>query len=119
MKEIKFRVWSKDNKMFDYLTLRDKDGFIYGIDFKDQNLDIQEYIGLEDKNGISVFEGDILHRKYRMFSSDSEKDQYGVVEFDPINGFTCKGTGVYFYLTNQLPYIIIGNIYENPELLEH
>ena len=62
MREIKFRVWDKqENEMFYSRMYQDKTSMIYGLgnflkecsDIKDP---IMQYTGLKDKNGVEVYE---------------------------------------------------------------
>ena len=139
-REIEFRVWLKEyQKMiqvidldFDYqqvgiddFTSREYGTYLF-INFR--NIELMQYIGLRDKNGVKIFEGDIL--KY-----PDNDDPYcmGVVEYGHFNcscchavfGFTTvnnKGYEIDMLVANEnncTPlYEVIGNIYENPELLE-
>lgn len=80
---------------------------------------IGQYTGKTDKNGKRIFEGDILGTRYDSFDID-----YVVVEVVKWfrNGWaTQEGDYMPDSLTEDgiLPYSeIIGNIYDNPELLE-
>lgn len=73
-----------------------------------------QYTGLKDKNGTKIFEGDILRGK--------GKNVYEVVYSENIAGFVTRGTGVLSVPCmnhgTMKYYEIIGNIHENPELLE-
>lgn len=61
---------------------------------------LMQYTGLKDKNGKKIFEGDILQGKYN-----------GVVEWITENArYAWSG----FYYDSE----VIGNIYQNPELIE-
>lgn len=77
---------------------------------------ISQYIGLKDKNRVKIFEGDILQ---------VENENIIIIEFDKITasfqGKYQNNTG-YNFSSTMLNHIrlwgeVIGNIYENPELL--
>ena len=139
MREIKLRAWDCErNKMakvtwFGFndgeLTLEDEEcstwQAVYGYTAK-----VMQYTGLKDKNNKEIYEGDIL--KERTPSGFN----YSVVKFGEIDisSFSCESKMcTCFYhdfsnfndnwgevaLGNNLKNIeVIGNIYENPELLE-
>lgn len=72
---------------------------------------VEQFTGLEDKNGVNIYEGDIL------IDDTGEPIEYWVVKFSG-GGFVGECAGVaepLFELTNLE---IAGNIHENPELLE-
>lgn len=78
-----------------------------------------QFTGLTDKNGKKIFEGDIVKRELTYItieayiSWDTKYLQYRLI---CING---KHKGNYWWLTsNSEDYELIGNIYDNPELLE-
>lgn len=83
------------------------------------NIIIMQFTGLLDKNGNEIYEGDIV----------SCEDEYGVVEYDPQQGgfiilfqpHNEKQKSGCAYLASTYPSPIkeiIGNIYQNPELLK-
>ena len=104
MREIKFRAWDKWNKKFVYFNVSNP--LIADIEclsiFK--NIEIQQYVGLKDKNGVEIYCGDILETTYY----GTKKIQDTIME--------CAIMGLYSIDTSKVE--VIGNIYENPELLE-
>jgi hypothetical protein len=70
---------------------------------------IQQYTGLKDKNGKEIYEGDVLQYVGRRRGTNSPKI---------VNWMTHKkGTFTGFQVARGENYEIIGNIYENPELI--
>ena len=142
MRKIKFRAWDKDYKYMNHKVMVgnvwDEESYhahMIWVDRKDvdyecesgwmnfdehSNIELMQYTGLKDKNGTEIYEGDIL-------STDLDRP-YLIVEFR--NGafmFQCHGNGKDYYdfmATTGENYDftkyheVIGNIYENPELLE-
>lgn len=77
---------------------------------------IGQYTGMLDKNGIKIFEGDIID-----FPDRSDGDDYGVVRYDENETeFEFEYDNIYRSLGSYYPKNIevIGNIYDNPELLK-
>lgn len=83
---------------------------------------VMQFIGLKDKDGKEIYEGDVLHRPETSFFNWK-------VEYSKKNaGFVIVNIGIDGTRSEQLVIcseyffenrIIIGNIYENPELLKH
>lgn len=132
MKEIKFRAWDKNNnKMISIARFDFADWSVYthlfGKPTDGLNCEIMQFTGLHDKNGKEIYEGDIVHmlevsntgeREYitdiiwedACFVMKSGKDDY-----DTFLG-AWSGNPMTTYPMFEIE--VIGNIYENPELLE-
>lgn len=121
----KFRAWDKtENKMWNVETIYIEDewvkvnnGSIYGTT-KDLVRDyvLMQSTGLKDKNGVEIYEGDIV-RYNRGISWSVEKFPYVVK--NSMEGFVFEYGLIQHSLSKKIEYVtVIGNIYENPELLE-
>ena len=131
MREILFRgkhmsggVWCEGN-----LAVR-KDGFciitpddtpcgVYGQVDPDT---VGQFTGLIDKNGTKIFEGDVVKRCFTLTrgpNKESRETQVGVVWYDNVTcGYLIRGA---CNLRRQWPgdtIEVIGNIHDNPELME-
>ena len=80
---------------------------------------IGQYTGLTDKNGTKVFEGDILQDNDYGICTPNR----GVITYNGTGFCAMKDNGYYLLDVYELEgsacmYEVIGNIYDNPELLE-
>lgn len=76
---------------------------------------VGQYTGLKDRNGIKIFEGDIIQNIANGF--------FGIVKwYDEHAAFVIHGINdnkTYWLFDNDFSKVrIVGNIYDNPELLE-
>ena len=127
MREFKFRAWDPTSKKMiipkEFIQL-DKlyIGYFDGSGYPKISEDfiLMQYTGVNDKNKKEIYEGDIIEIR-DLFETPQT---IAVVEWNDYGyfGVTEKGRGMIDYLaglkTNCVNFVVIGNIYENPELLE-
>jgi uncharacterized phage protein (TIGR01671 family) len=137
MREIKFRVWDKELNIMSY----DNDDLLVMFLGKDicvaydtpadngeiKHYELMQYIGLKDKNGKEVYEGDIV--KFMDEETIYSDCGYEYNEFINTGKIIFNKELMGWDITNRnmdleeiwhySEYIeVIGNIYENPELLD-
>ena len=121
MREIKFRAWDKENKeMLDIKDLHWDDctrefsirTTMYSDYFDVEDMILMQYTGLKDKNRKEIYEGDIVKSYYYIDTTNGEQERYHQKEVK-FNEISCE------YNINAFENLeVIGNIYENPELLK-
>lgn len=126
MKKIKFRGWdTKEKFMFSVDEVHFPQGgvHVYGpgiaegwseiyVKFRDkleEMIILMQYTGLKDKNGTEIYEGDIIQVEPFHIYSVTVQDFHGY-RFMLGKDQLTKSDGIYG--------VIIGNIYEHPELLD-
>lgn len=116
MREIKFRAWNGHN-MFNNIQV----GAMYlGDLIADPQWHLMQYTNLKDKNGREIYENDIVKMHQVVLSPD---DKIGWVEYTDKCGYSirfasrrCRQSD--WANDEGAKYEVIGNIFENPELVE-
>lgn len=105
MREIKFRAWDKENRVMKFVGL-DSVAMV-----ADEGHELMQYTGLLDKNGKEIYEGDYLLRH----SPSLGYSKRFTVRWD---NKRCCWDGLRSVDGVNLKTVeVIGNIYENPELV--
>lgn len=122
----KFRAWDKETKSMNGMAeiYRNRNQEIE-LHPRDKNIILMQSTGLVDKNGKEIFDGDIVRTTRFLGRADEiggfyeyEKDYVGVVKV--LEGSWVIDTGIVAVrLWSEIDESeVLGNIYENPELLE-
>lgn len=130
MREIKFRAWDKVKQI--WCNYKIDDGTVYFMDNdtgcwyrnypgKYENFDLMQYTGIKDINNVEIYEGDIV----KLSKENSDFKEIGVVKFDENKASYVLETqdddlsyNISYYNYHKVYYRVIGNIYENKELLK-
>ena len=124
MRELSFRIWDKKEKTMFLSPIEIEhlgswfDAHLSGAIADTGNKIVMQYTGIKDANGKKIFEGDIV--KY----NDRKEFIQTVITVPELGtGHYIRRPGAGYYTLNgsvvsEYGVEIIGNIHDNPELLE-
>lgn len=133
-REIKFRSWDKELKQLIYDVQATYDGLEYSkvnkdIDvdvydwmdcfesfFNDRRFDLMQYTGFKDKKGVYIYEGDALRDSESIVIVKFVDGEFSV-DYRTMGG-KWRNYGSLFDYLEDYECEVIGNIYENKNLLE-
>jgi len=129
MREVKFRCWV-NNKMWRVYSIDFSDTDTLGtrvnvskggrLGFPIEHTNLMQYTGLKDKNDEEIYEGDVIQH-HAVYEKGREEDIKQVIEFELREAGDDADCDSYGYHINPYwggDYEVIGNIYENPELIK-
>ncbi|MEG0133099.1 MAG: YopX family protein [Clostridium sp.] len=121
-REIKFRAWCEEKKeMLQLQKMSFKTGkcMPYGWNLAYEFTDIMQYTGLKDKMEKDIYEGDIVEFHTNIITKTKAKVEFDCYGFmlSEIHDINCCYLGD-IDIDDDLGIQVIGNIYEDKELLE-
>ena len=132
MREIKFRAWNSESNNIIY---QDKEGwfqdaYLGGNDYyqttsnitvlqNNNDIHLMQFTGLKDKDGVEIYEGDIVNYEFDdggllgVFEWENFRAQFGIKEISEDSVVWGVNSGD---VSKRMT--IVGNIHQNPELLQ-
>lgn len=117
----KFRVWDNVDHMSKPFTLNELQAELVQFDCA---CPIMQYTGLKDVNGVEIYEGDVVefssHWDKHVCTVSFSKCKFGLgTEIKGELGINGNCTLLSFLIGSGCKgYTVIGNVHQNPELLE-
>lgn len=110
MRDIKFRAWNNiENKMvFSPFLIPKREGGCYAVSGYGHRYELMQYTGIKDREGTEIYEGDVLINQK---GSVRWNQEYCYFEINNFEHQLSKD------VIQTLGLKVVGNIYENPELL--
>ena len=124
-RQLKFRAWDTLAKKFTYPDKGYQGHYVLTLNGRFQNLQngsggdeyvVQQWTGLYDKNKKSIYEGDIISYLQHLFNASPDKYPVKTKEVKWKNMKGCWN--VYESQAGEDNLEVIGNIFENSELLK-
>ena len=126
-REIKFRAWDKSFKIMsksfqgELHIAQDQVHSLTELIRRNDMWEVMQYTGLKDKNGKEIYEGDIIKIAAGYYGDSYYKTSLAIVKWEDDRFYPHNPDNKYG-ITWQENYWdgceVIGNIYENPELLK-
>ena len=119
MRTIKFRAWDTNKKeMRDVTSINWYDGYLWvdetpmtGHKLPIEGTPLMQFTGLLDKNGVEIFEGDVVKRDARKYVVKECEASFRLAEGENPGGFLLGDCA-------PITLEVIGNIHENGDLLK-
>jgi len=116
MREIKFRAWAYASKVIFYPDSDEGWELKNGVITPLFNTMLMQFTGLHDKNGKEIYEGDLIRTYINLIFV--VKFTMGAFWIEWISKSESEDMALQLLSAKNKSSVVIGNIYENPELLE-